>query len=304
MVLLSPSMRSECLKQLFVFAEKDETIQKKWWALPTIISNINRLNKLSPETQLIPGVPRDTTYTTRDMLLRLRKDCSGLLAQSPVDFGTTTKQIFLRTFKIDNKNCTAIYLDLSVEEKVVPYDHIKSPHGWFQELFQKRYSIVKLVPLGIYHMVNPWYSTELEKQFASRDGETAREACQAMHDLLAKAQRSSEEAKKLTEGLQKGQKVFYLDGIGADDGKLEMKFNPVAVANLAARHREMAMYMRKALSLALGVDAENAPVHLGECCRLAVAAIQDVTNDGRLTKSNGGVDFGLDRSIETTAFID
>ena len=109
-VLLSPFMKHECLKQLFAFAEMDESIQKQWWALPTIVSKINRLNQLSHSTQLVPGVSKETTYTARTILERLWKDCPSLLAQHQRDFGHTTKQVFLRTFKIDNKNSCAIYI--------------------------------------------------------------------------------------------------------------------------------------------------------------------------------------------------
>ena len=178
-----------------------------------------------------------------------------------------------------------IYIDLSTEEKNVPFINIANPHAWFQGMFQQRHSLINLVPVHLYHLINPWHSTELEKLFAAREGETAKEAAQAMHNLLDVAQRSPEEAKKLTEGLQDG--VFYIDGIGSDDGRLEMKFNPVSVANLASRHREMAMYMRKALAIALETDAENSPLHFGDCCRHAVIAIQDVLNDNRLSKTNG-----------------
>ena len=196
---LSPSMRHETLQQLFLLFEKDETLRKQWWPLDRIVAKINRLNRLSPDTQLIPGISKTKLYTTRALLERLRKDCSSILAQNQHDYGTTTKRVFLLSFKIDNKNVSAIYVDLSDGQKMVPYENITSPSEWFQALKQKRHSLINLVPTFLYQMLNPWYSTELENLFAAREGETAEEAARAMHALLSKA---SSQIKNLTASVE------------------------------------------------------------------------------------------------------
>lgn len=114
------------------------------------------------------------------------------------------------------------------------------------------------------------------------------EAAQALYSILDEAQKSTNGAKKHTDGLQDGSTTYIFDGLGTEDGLLELEMDPIKVEKLAICNREMAVYMRRALMIALEADVENDQFGFKRCCDLAVIDIQNILNDGWLNTSTGG----------------
>lgn len=259
------------------------------------MAKINRLNNISLETQPLKTAKLGAQYTSSTLLQDLQQGCIPLVAEKELDFGpSSNKEIFLRCLRFDNQEAYAIFVDLSDEPKQVCFDlPSATPRKWFDLLSKKRHSLITLVPPEVYHLINPWYDRKYETLFGARDGESAREAATALFELMDKAAQSAESGKELTEGIQKGEKVYFVDSPNSDGEPLELKFNPAHVESLAHRNREMATYLRRAFELVLNWDVENCQLNWGRCCQQAVNEIQGLTGVRRLDAKSGG------RTVET-----
>jgi hypothetical protein len=247
----------------------------RWWPLVTAVNICNRLSSFHPATPLIKNTFRFESSLGEALNGLSHENFKMTVATREEDFDDTSRHLYLyHAFTTESQEKKyVIYADFSAASGAsLPLIAKSSPKQWLEQLEEERLSIKPYMPHKLYQLCNFWHSTEAEKLFAVRDGETAREAACAIQCIFREAVQSNEAAKECIEGLGKSDpKTYYIQNF--DGEPLAMHFDPVKVEKLASHTREKALFLLKAISLMLAADAERDPINWGVNCNDAMTAV-------------------------------